>query len=81
MLRTNSKKAIQNTRNYIMRNFDGESYGIKNPDPESFEKTAEIIMHVFYSEMVKFDKRNLSYQQLFIEWLSGLPSIIDSLYY
>lgn len=79
MLKSNSKKAIDNVKAYIMNNFDGTNYGIEKP--QTFKETAEIIMHCFYEEVGKHDKRILSWQNKFTEWLKGLPSIIDSCYY
>ena len=45
MLKTNSKKARENIRNYIMRNFDGEVYGY--PENVSFKDAKEIIKKAF----------------------------------
>ena len=80
MLRSNTKKAVQNIRNYIIRNFDSSNYGIELDSP-SFADVAKFIMHCFYEEAVKWDKRRMPYQDRFIEWLQGLPSVIDSCYY
>lgn len=81
MLRTNSKKAIENIRAYIMRNYDGENYGYETPS--TFTETAKIIMQTFHKEYVKHNcyKGRKPYQTLFEEWSSGLPSILDTCYY
>lgn len=79
MLKTNSKKARENIRQYIVDNFNGYNYDIETPG--TFEETARIIWENFTDEKVKHDNRRMTKPQLFEEWLSGLPSIIDSCYY
>ena len=79
MLKSNSKKAIENIRAYILEHFDCSGYDEEAPD--GFQQTAEFIMRCFYHEKVEHDKRNLSLQSFFIEWLAGLPSVLDSCYY
>ena len=77
MLRTNSKKAVANIRNYIVNNFDGSNYGVVTP--ETFEETAKIIYEIFKIE--EFQHPRESEQSLFINWCQGLPSILDTCYY
>lgn len=48
MLKTNSKKAAENIRNYIMNNFTPEGY-TDNP-PQEFPETASFILDTFRSE-------------------------------
>ena len=79
MLRTNSKKARENIRKYIMNNFDGEVYGY--PENVSFKEAKEIIKKAFYDEKVKYDNRKITIPELFADWCSGLPSILDTCYY
>ena len=79
MLRSNSKKAIENIHNYIMDNFSGDNYSIEQP--ETFKEAAKIIYKVFTDEMLHGYNKSRNIQSVFIEWLSGLPSIIDSCYY
>lgn len=78
MLKTNSKKARENIRKYIMRNFDGEVYG---EAANTFEEAKEIIKKAFYDEKVKYDSRRMTIPELFADWCSGLPSILDTCYY
>ena len=82
-IKSNSKQAIENVRKYIMDDFDGSSYGWE--DAESFEEIAQCIMTAFYVERAKplvEDKPYFkSYQDAFIDWCAGLPSIIDTGYY
>ena len=75
-LRTNTKKAIENIRTYIMNNFDGTNYEIEQP--ETFEETARIILDTFESE--KF-RNHGNRQEIFVDWCAGLPSILDTCYY
>lgn len=79
MLRTNSKKALQNIRKYIVDNADFSNYGIETPT--DYKQVCHIIMHIFYDEFVKNNNKRMSYQEMFIYWLSGLPSAFDSCYY
>ncbi|MBQ1294098.1 MAG: hypothetical protein IIY21_08675 [Clostridiales bacterium] len=82
-LKTNSRKAIENIRKYIIDGFDGESHGWE--DAKSFEDVSKCIMTVFYIERGKplVEDRHYfrTYQDAFIDWCSGLPTIIDTCYY
>ena len=83
MLKTNSKKAKENLKNYIIEHFDGTNYGIEAP--QDFKELAKIILDTF--EVEKFRSyenarlRHMTKQDLFEEWASGLPSILDTCYY
>lgn len=79
MLRTNSKKAIENIRAYIINGFDGENYEIETPD--TFEETARIIYNTFADEYLYEYNRRRNEQEVFTEWCQGLPSILDTCYY
>ena len=79
MIRSNSKKAIENIRKYIIENADFSSYDMETPT--EWKAVAETIMHIFYDEIVKHEKRMYSYQQMFENWCSGLPSALNTLYY
>lgn len=79
MLRTNSKKAIENIRAYIVKGFDGTNYGIETP--ETFEEVATIIYNTFADEYLHEYNRRRNEQEVFVEWCAGLPSIIDTCYY
>lgn len=79
MLRTNSKQALQNLREYIVRNTDAEPYGFAHI--AEFKDAAKFIMTAFYIEKVRFDKRHLPMAEYFKEWMQGLPSIYDAEYY
>lgn len=79
MLRSNSKKAVENIKAYIIKNFDPSNY--ETEVETDFHSVSEFIMHCFYTEACKFNKRPIPYQEMFIDWLQGLPSVIDSCYY
>lgn len=84
MLRTNSKKARENMRQYIMDHFDPCGYDV-NQEPETFQEVARIIWDTFQTEkyysIEQIRERNLSMQQVFLDWCGGLPSILDTCYY
>ena len=75
-LKTNSKKARENSQKYIMDNFTGEAYEIETP--KTFQETSEVILEVFRNE--KQDAR-YSEKENFVNWAAGLPSILDTCYY
>ena len=83
MLTTNSKKAKQNLRQYILDNFDGGNYGIEKP--ETFEEAAKIILETFKNEKFYSDRliqrRQLPMNVVFADWCAGLPSILNTGYY
>ena len=83
MLKTNSKKARENVQEYIMNNFDGSGYDIQQP--ETFKATAEIIYNTFLAEHWSSANIRRYYKwneyASFIDWASGLPSILDCCYY
>ena len=76
MLRTNSKKYLNNIQNYILDSIDGEGYDIKTETP------TEKLEFLFDCFEVEFNYKNnkLRYPNLqdrFANWLQGLPSAID----
>lgn len=79
MLKTNSKQARENIKNYIVANADFDNYGEETPEDfpvlaaailEKFRKEKQYTAHLFQNE-----------QALFIDWCSGLPSCLDCCYY
>lgn len=83
MLRTNSKKARENIRAYIVKHFDGANYDI--PETNDFNEIANYIYNTFKSEKYYSDnymlRNKISEQTSFTDWCSGLPSILDTCYY
>ena len=78
MIKTNSKKAIENIKNYVMENYTPGNYD-DDETKVTFEDRAAFILKVFRDEAkaASFDDT----QQGFIEWCAGLPSILDTCYY
>lgn len=85
MLKTNSKKAVENIRRYIMENYDPCGYDNAPENTESFQTVAAFILATFEAEKPYTNaycyKYRISRQDLFAAWASGLPSIIDTCYY
>ena len=76
MLKTNSKKYLNNIQNYILDSIDGEGYDIKTETP------TEKLQFLFDCFEVEFNYKNnkLRYPNLqdrFANWLQGLPSAIS----
>ena len=84
MLKTNSREARENIRNYIMKHFDPTGYPV-NQNPATFEEAAKIILTTFEEEKRYSNEyvlyHGLSKQDLFVDWCQGLPSILDTCYY
>lgn len=84
MLRSNSKKALENIRAYILDKFNGDNYGIETPD--NWKEAAKIIWYTFSEEKLIPEReynrrRGYSDQRVFEDWAAGLPSILDTCYY
>ena len=82
MLRTNSKKANENIRAYIMDNFTPENY-TDNP-PKDFPEVAAFILGIFRTEQKYIS--NCGYNRAiefaaFTDWCQGLPAVLDTCYY
>ncbi len=75
MIRTNSKKARENIRKYILDNYSPESYGL--PETADFKEAATNILETFRAEK-PYNTETLA---TFIDWSAGLPSILDTCYY
>lgn len=83
MLKTNSKQAKENLKDYIVNNFDGTGY--TETPPESWPEIAAFIIDTFRSEKYssKEDYRYYNNNELaaFIDWAQGLPSVLDTCYF
>lgn len=82
MIRTNSKQARQNVRDYIRAHYDGSNYDF--PEPETWPELAAVIMETFRAEHWSRPEDYRYYkteQRSFESWAAGLPSIIDTCYY
>ena len=84
MLKTNSKKAIENIKNYIINNFDFTNYEeyTTEAEPTTFEAIAKFIYKCFIEEKRYNDGyKHYTEQEVFFDWCSGLPSVIDTCYF
>lgn len=83
MLKTNSKKAAENIRAYIVDNFTPENY-TDNP-PQEWPEIAAFILVTFRSEKYWCSQDVRYYhgsdQAAFADWCAGLPSVLDTLYF
>ena len=83
MLKTNSKKARENIKQYIIDGFTPENYTDENIT--GFDNISKYILETFRCEKyhLKEDFHYYKNNELnaFIDWCSGLPSILDTCYY
>lgn len=83
MLKSNSKKAHENIKQYIIDNFTPENY--TDTPPESFDEIASFILGTFRSEKYNAPEDFQYYQKsefaAFADWCAGLPSLLDTCYY
>ena len=83
MLKTNSKKAAENIRAYIVDNFTPENY-TDNP-PQEFPEIAAFILDAFRAEKYHLPEDFRYYRHCklsaFRDWCAGLPSVLDACYY
>ena len=82
MLKTNSKKAKENLKAYIMEHFD-ESYFDYDESPfedlTDYKNVCTIIFNVMMEE--KRYNKSINDYETFKDWSQGLPSILDTCYY
>lgn len=79
MLRTNSKKAMENIRAYIEQNFDCTGYELEK-EPETFREKACFILETCRSEK-RYSSYSMSDYEIFKDWCQGLPCVLDTCYY
>lgn len=80
MLKTNTKKARENVRGYIVNHFTAENY--TDTPPQEWPEIAAFILDVFRSEKPAVGSyARMTEQERFTDWASGLPSVIDCGYY
>ena len=85
-LRTNSKQAKENIKNYIIDCFhDSDFESWNNVKVEDYNTICEVILSTFYEEKMRFDNRfkagRMTKTDLFFDWCQGLPSILGCEYY
>lgn len=81
MLRTNSKKAIENLKKWTVEHFDADGYNDFNGDENNFSDCAKFIYRVFLREKYEGAEnyyRNTSMQDIFADWCADLPSVLDT---
>ncbi len=80
MLRTNSKKYLNNIEKFILSAIDGTDYGIET---ETKEQKLAFLFGCFDSEFNYLNniKRYPNLQDRLAEWLQGLPSSISLPFY
>lgn len=80
MLKSNSKQAKENIKNYIINNFDFSNYETEETAaPETYNEICKCIF-----ETMKKEKSFCNYvndSAAFKDWCQGLPSIFDTCYY
>lgn len=83
MLKTNSKKAKENIKKYIIDNFTPEGY--TDTPPEEWPEIATFIIDTFrsnkYSAVEDYRYYNNNERAAFFDWAQGLPSVLDTCYY
>ena len=83
MLKTNTKKATENLKQYIIDNFDGSNY--TDTPPEDWHNIAAFILDTFRTEKYNCieDYRYYKNSELaaFVDWCAGLPSVLDTCYF
>ena len=83
MLKTNSKKARENIRAYILDHFTPD--GFTDTPPTEPREVLRFIYNCFISEKfsIENEKRYYKYNEYnaFVDWCAGLPSALDTCYY
>ena len=83
MLRTNSKKAKENLKKYILNNFNPADSQFSDLEETTDIKAAcKAIYTIFNVEKAAVGTyARMSKKERFIDWCQGLPSILDTCYY
>ena len=80
MLKTNSNKALENVRKYIMDYFTPDGY-TDNP-PQDFPSVATFILDTFRSEKPAVGGyAQMTESERFTDWAQDLASVLDTCYY
>ena len=81
MLKTNSKQVKEKIRSFISGIFDASNYEREDLNSARIEDKIHFIALTCWEEK-KHELNRTSFQNMFIEWCEGLPSLIDTaLYY
>lgn len=82
MLKTNSRQAKENIKNYILNHFDFSSYrGCEGyeEEPTTYKDICKCIYNTMHIEKRYNNSKNDF--ETFKDWCQGLPTIIDTDYY
>lgn len=83
MLKSNSKKARKNIRNYIIDNFTPENH--TDNAPTEYKEITAFILDTFRTEKYNTPEDFKYYHgnegAAFADWCAGLPSVLDTCYY
>ena len=84
MRRTNSKEAMEAIKNAIIESYNNceEYYTYDGTEAKTeYNDICKDIMNVFFNEKCKYNNRynagRISKQDLFIDWMQGLPTAFD----
>lgn len=76
-LRTNSRKARENVKQYILDNVDFTCYDGKNIIDANFPEIAHSVLEIFRSEKY-YERHRIGVEFVaFLDWTQGLPSALD----
>ena len=76
-LKTNSRKARENVRQYILDNVDFSGYNTNNTTSTDFPTIAHSVLDIFRAEK-RYERHRIGIQFLvFLDWTQGLPSVLD----
>ena len=82
-MKTTTKEARKNIRQYILDHFDPCGYDFTGPC--SFPNVARFILSVHAEEKAYSpeyqSRKGYTNEQVFIDWAQGLPSVLDTCYY
>ena len=82
-MKTTTKEARKNIRQYILDHFDPCGYDFTGPC--SFPNVARFILSVHAEEKAYSpeyqSRKGYTNEQVFIDWAQGLPSVLDTCYF
>lgn len=79
MLKTNCKKTREKIRALISDLFDASSYDREDLNSASTEEKIKFIASTCWEELGhEVERCGSTYQEMFIDWCEGLPSLLDT---
>lgn len=76
-LRTNSRKAKENVKQYILNNVDFTDYDANNMTGADFPEIAHSVLDIFRAEkFYEYHRIGVEFVA-FLDWTRGLPSVLD----